>query len=558
MQFLQFKVCTVLNTIVLIMKFFIITFSHLTISSLVCHLRVNHNYSIQSEIIKFQNFTLFLSWKAEEERRTNSAYVQQCAPKTFNEHRNWYFYCNRSGFYRQRSKGVRHTKSQGTSKIGERCRAHMRVTEDIHTGLVSVQYCSTHHNHDINLGHLRLQHDTRMKIAAQLQQGVGMSRIMDNIRGDICGGITREHLVTKQDIHNIKNIYNIEGVMRHTNDLTSVCLWIEEMKGLPYNPVLLYKQQGEEQPNEMDNVGVNDFIIGIQTEFQRDMLIKYGNECVCMDSTHGTNAYDFNLITVLVIDSLGEGISVAWAIANREDVTMIVEFLKCIRDRTGSIKPQWFMSDDANQYYNAWKGVFGAKETTKLLCAWHVDRAWRTAINQHTTYKHSRVEIYHHLQVLLMENNEGKFRQLLQQFISFLDCNEPRFSIYFKENYCNRISEWASHKRSGSLVNTNMFLESFHRTLKVVYLEHKHNRRIDYLLHTLLKISRDKIFEQITKLEKGKFTHRISEINKRHKGALKITSQIHAKDKNMWTIPPPHTRVLATQLRKKKIPVTVN
>ena len=315
--------------------------------------------------------------------------------------------------------GVRHTKSQGSSKIGERCIAHIKAIEDLTSAEVAIQYCSTHHNHDVNLGHLRLQHDTRMKIAAQLQQGVSMSRIMDNIRGYTGGGITREHLVTKQDIHNIKNHYNIEGIIRHFNDLTSVCVWVEEMKCQAYNPILLFKQQGEPQPDSMDNVGVNDFIIGIQTEFQRDMLLKYGDVCVCMDATHGTNSYDFNLITVLVIDGFGEGIPVAWAIANREDVTILVEFLKAIRERTGPLQTCWFMSDDANQYFNAWKGVFHDKETKKLLCAWHVDRAWRTALNQHVNTKQSRIEIYHQLRILLMENEEAQFRQLLQQFLSF-------------------------------------------------------------------------------------------------------------------------------------------
>ena len=80
----------------------------------------------------------------------------------------------------------------------------------------------------------------------------------------------------------------------------------------------------------MDNVAHDDFLLGIQTEFQRDMLLKYGDLCICMDATHGTNAYDFNLITVMVIDGLGEGIPVAWAIANREDTTILVEFLKAI------------------------------------------------------------------------------------------------------------------------------------------------------------------------------------------------------------------------------------
>ena len=58
-----------------------------------------------------------------------------------------------------------------------------------------------------------MQEDTRMNIAAQLQQGITIQRIMDNIRGNTTSGITREHLVTKQDIHNIRNYYNIEGVM---------------------------------------------------------------------------------------------------------------------------------------------------------------------------------------------------------------------------------------------------------------------------------------------------------------------------------------------------------
>ena len=55
--------------------------------------------------------------------------------------------------------------------------------------------------------------------------------------------------------------------MRHSNDLTSVCAWVEELKSLPYNPILLFKPQGEPQPEYMDNIGNNDFILAIQTEF---------------------------------------------------------------------------------------------------------------------------------------------------------------------------------------------------------------------------------------------------------------------------------------------------
>ena len=55
---------------------------------------------------------------------------------------------------------------------------------------------------------------------------------MANIRENTAGGLNREHFITKQDIHNIKNQYNIERVTRHANDLTSVCAFVEELKEL--------------------------------------------------------------------------------------------------------------------------------------------------------------------------------------------------------------------------------------------------------------------------------------------------------------------------------------
>ena len=131
------------------------------------------------------------------------------------------------------------------------------------------------------------------------------------------------------------------------------------------------------------------------------------------------------------------------------------------------------MSDDAQQYYNAWIGVFGTTGTKKLLCAWHVDRAWRTALNEHVKGKQKQVEIYHNLRVLLRENKERDFRLLLQQFLSKIVYTESHFSKYFKDHYCNRLDQWASCFRVKTIINTNMFLEAFHRTLKVVYMQQK-------------------------------------------------------------------------------------
>ena len=416
--------------------------------------------------------------------------------------------------------------------------AHIKATRNSQASSIQVQYCS-HHCHEVSLGHLRLPHETRLKIASELQHGVTMDKIMDNVRDTISHGINREHLVTKQDVHNIKHQYNIDGISRHPNDMTSVCAWIEEFKTDPNNPVLLFKPQGEQQPEGMDDVGTDDFILVLQTQFQLDMLKAYGHKCICMDATYGVNLYDFMLTSVLVIDEFGEGIPVAWAITNREDTAILVQYLQSLKQKVGTLSPEWFMSDDADQYFNAFRGVFGCKGTKKVLCAWHLDRAWRGALRQHIKSNDKRIEIYHHMRTLLTERDPATFRVQLQQLLTFLDnSREMSFLHYVRSNYCNRVEQWATCFRLGTQVNTNMFIEAFHRLLKIVYLNHKQNRRIDYLLHTLLRISRDKAFERLQKLQKGKYSHRVAEINKRHKAAQNVIEKgiLPISTEEGWTI----------------------
>ena len=181
------------------------------------------------------------------------------------------------------------------------------------------------------------------------------------------------------------------------------------------------------------------------------------------------------------------------------------------------------MSDDAEQYFNAWKGVFGGNKTRKVLCVWHIDRSWRKALHEHIKDKEEQIYVYHSLCLLLQELDEPTFRVMLQSFLTHLHTNHKHFYIYFQNVYYSGLQEWAACYRKGCTANTNMFVESFHRVLKVVYLHHKQNRQIDFLLLTLTKIARNKTFERLRKVEMGKNTHRICEISKRHVSHLNIS-----------------------------------
>ena len=104
---------------------------------------------------------------------------------------------------------------------------------------------------------------------------------------------------------------------------------------------------------------------------------KFGDEkIICIDSMFGTTGYNFSLVTVIVVDELGEGYPVGWCLSNREDAIVICAFLEACKKKTGSIKSAWFMSDDASQFYNAWQAVFGGSPEN-ILRIWHVDKNWR-------------------------------------------------------------------------------------------------------------------------------------------------------------------------------------
>jgi len=102
----------------------------------------------------------------------------------------------------------------------------------------------------------------------------------------------RIYLAAPKDIRNIKNNLGL-GIngRRHDDDSTSVKLWIDEMKlQETTNPVLLV----------------------LQTKFQAEILANFAfQKVVCVDYTHGTNAYGFTLTLYMVVDEYGEGFPAA-------------------------------------------------------------------------------------------------------------------------------------------------------------------------------------------------------------------------------------------------------
>jgi len=227
---------------------------------------------------------------------------------------------------------------------------------------------------------------------------------------------------------------------------------------------------------------------------------------------HGLNAYDFELVTLLVVDDFGSGFPCCFMFTNLKDTKIYTVMFSIIKDKVGIISPDTFMSDIIETFYSAWENTMGSVPH-RLLCSWHVDRAWRQNICKITgpTRQEKQGTVYKSLKVLQSICDEIEFNNALKEFNNEL-LNDPDtrdFGMYFDRMYGNRVSLWAYCHQKGLGVNCNMHLESMHKTIKYHYLNGCKVGRLDKSITTIRRYTRDKKVERIIKLTKGKTTTRI-------------------------------------------------
>lgn len=323
-------------------------------SSVLNHYKVFHDILVEEKQIVFENKNEFVTWKDNFENKSNSKYVRETA-KSCKNHKYLSLICHRSGKYLPVGKGLRHLKTQGSNKINGFCPASIKIKEFCN-GKCEVVLINTHVGHDNNIGHLTLTKFEREKLAAKIAAKIPFEDILDEVRESVCDmDLKRLHLLTNKDLYNIEKCYNLTST-RHSNDAISVESWINSMRDKG-NAILFYKPQGNIS-EEWPLLEEKDFVLIIMTEAQSEMLRKYGSDCICIDGTHGTNSYDFQLITLLIVDDIRQGFPCSFLISNRCDKELLKIFLHYVKINIGtSIQPKVFMTDMAESFFNAWLEV---------------------------------------------------------------------------------------------------------------------------------------------------------------------------------------------------------
>lgn len=167
----------------------------------------------------------------------------------------------------------------------------------------------------------------------------------------------------------------------HRDDEQSILQWaMTEAEKTENKSLLYYKPPG--CSDKYGVIGKEDVFLAIMSPSQVEMALKnlsLPDKIVCMDSTHGLNQYSFLLVSLLTIDSFGQGYPVAHLYSNKETKKVLELFFKLINERCGLLQCAAFMSDCAATFYNAWIEImapYNQQFPARLWCSWHVQKNW--------------------------------------------------------------------------------------------------------------------------------------------------------------------------------------
>ncbi|XP_022192257.2 uncharacterized protein LOC111050269 [Nilaparvata lugens] len=491
-------------------------------SKFVQHLEEKHSFQPKVEEFLFSSEEDFSVWRSDLRKKYLVEYIKQNSTRVLSDgKRKAYLICHRF----QRSKDLlrnaedrkRALKSKGYRGTTRSCPSRIEVVYNQDSSL-SVTHWKDHLGHLNELDHCSLDKSTKENLARRLQDGVPFQDIIDDMRLDGLDNDPRVLLLAKKDLHNVVNSYNIAYQMKSGQENgMSVTLSFEEMNQLgEYSPVIFFKQQGDYHPK----LDPDDVLLILMTTFQANQILKFDSTRIFVDAFQASGGYDFNLTTLLTVDEFGACYPVAYCFSNKSKENQITLFFEAIKEKVGTVSCNTFMYDDTSVFYDAWCKVMGSPEH-KLLNSWHLFKIWRKNMSTIGGGEKKKMSVFQTLKALLNCSTEDLFQDLLTQTVTNLlnDPDTAQFGEYFFEYYACRPEQWALCYRTDMGINTNKYLESFHRLLKDVYAEGKKAKCVDKSITAVMRMARDSLFKRSIKLSNRSAYTRFVQINESHKAS---------------------------------------
>lgn len=101
----------------------------------------------------------------------------------------------------------------------------------------------------------------------------------------------------------------------------------------------------DEELNGVDSTATSKSLLFVhQSNWQQDLLMKYGDEICLLDATYNTSKYDIPLFFLCVNTNVGYSIVASFVVAN-ENRENIKEGLQKVKEWNPEWNPKYFMTD---------------------------------------------------------------------------------------------------------------------------------------------------------------------------------------------------------------------
>lgn len=276
------------------------------------------------------------------------------------------FYCHRTGFHKDIDikERDRQMNLKNSCKIAGHCTCYISIDEkrEKRKTVYKMKYVKTHYGHTIELAHLRISSEDKMKKASEINIGVPNQTILNQIRKSDFPLVQK--LIDAKDVRNISVEYDVQFKLGHRdpNEIISLLAAIEHHK----DSIIGFKQ-GEFNP-DFPLLNKEDFFLAYanpEMVSQAKEFLNQENSLIAIDATYGLNTCDFLLIVVITTDYSRNAYPIMFLISNREDYTSLKYFFQNFVNRYGELFPKYFMSDDANQYYSSFVNTMCSKKNVQ-------------------------------------------------------------------------------------------------------------------------------------------------------------------------------------------------
>ncbi|KAG8635841.1 uncharacterized protein LOC110603869 isoform X3 [Manihot esculenta] len=327
----------------------------------------------------------------------------------------------------------------------------------------------------------RISEELRQKVMFMLYVGISLDNIVQHhaevVQGH-GGPHNRDDFLTRNDVRNMERVVRNSSHKLHANDDCSVKMWVQR-----HQKYVFFHQ---------DDSNADPFILGIQTDWQLQQMLRYGNGgSVASHSTFGLKKLKYPVCTLLVFDSSQNAIPVAWVITSSLVSQDIHKWFGSLAEKIQTKDPRWrpsaFLVDDPSLDISVIREAFHCRV---LLCTWRVRRAWIRSLLKKCCNIDVQREMFKHLGWILYSTRSGPnavdaIEEFMQVYI-----DQSVFMDYFKRRWLPYIELWVNSVRSLPVAGTEPLaaIESYHIRLKSKLFDEQHANswmRIDWLIHTL-------------------------------------------------------------------------